>query len=174
MKPAAFTVHGTSYKDLKDVPELSQVGRDMNKFFDKLLKDYDHGILVAHNGATDFQFLCCDYQRAGLTLPKKLKHTICTLKCLRRFSGLAYRKATSDEWTVKTKKGKNSMSIDACATFVLQKRTPPTTFEEHCGKHHEAEPDVRGIATILFDYKELGKAGLYHVPQNIQHEGKGL
>ena len=46
-KPSAFAVHDMSYKDLKDVPKFSQVGRDMNKFFDKLLKDYDHGILVA-------------------------------------------------------------------------------------------------------------------------------
>ena len=116
----------------------------MNRFFDKNLRDYDAGILIAHNGATDFQFLCCDMQRAGLTLPPKLTHTICTLQCLRRFSGLAYRKATAEQWTVLTKKGKPSMCVNACATFTLSHRPTPGTFKQVCDRHHDAHVDVKG------------------------------
>ena len=162
IKPAAYNVHKISYNDLKGAPSFRQVGTRINAFFSRLLQQYDAGVLVAHNGATDFQFLCCDYQRADLVLPPKLKHTICTLQCLRRFGALAYRKAKPEEWSVLTKSGKPSMNITSCSTFTLQKRMPPSTFEETCGRHHDAEADVRGVAVIMFDYKELGDTGLYH------------
>ena len=89
IKPAAYNVHKLSYSDLKDAPSFREVGRKMNSFFARWLQNFDAGVLVAHNGATDFQFLCCDFQRVGLTLPPKLQHTICTLQCLRRFGSFA-------------------------------------------------------------------------------------
>ena len=161
VKPSAYAVHGISYRDLKDAPSFSIVGRRMNEFFERVLQNFDAGVLVAHNGSTDFQFLSCDYIRAGLTLPTKITHTLCTLQSIRRFSGLAYRKAPADQWTVLTAKGNPSMSVNACATFVLAKRTPAGSFEKDCGKHHEAEADVKGVAVILFDKRELGKMGLW-------------
>lgn len=92
IKPAAYNVHKISYNDLRGAPSFREVGKKMNSFFVRVMQQYDAGVLVAHNGATDFQFLCCDFQRVGLTLPPKLQHTICTLQCLRRFGSLAYRK----------------------------------------------------------------------------------
>ena len=113
IKPAAYAVHGISYRDLKDAPKFSEFGDRLNVIFEDILKDFDAGVLVAHNGATDFQFLCCDYQRAGLEIPKKINHTLCTLQCLRRFSALAYRKATPEQWTVLTQSGKPSVLMPA-------------------------------------------------------------
>ena len=162
IKPAAYEVHGISYNDLRDAPKFSEVGRRLNTFFDKVLQDFDNGVLVAHNGATDFQFLCCDYQRVGLRIPAKITHTMCTLQTLRRFSSLAYRQATPEQWTLLTKTGKPSLCVKPCATFVLSKRSPPATFESECGTHHEALPDVKGVAVMLFDYRELGNKGIWH------------
>ena len=130
IKPAAYNVHKIGYNDLKDAPSFREVGEKMNVFFSGVLRKYDAGVLIAHNGVTDFQFLSCDYQRAGLVFPAKLQHTICTLQCLRRFSGLTYRKVKPEEWSELTKAGKLSMDITSCATFTLQKRNPPTTFAE--------------------------------------------
>ena len=65
IKPAAYNVHKISYKDLKDAPSFEEVGRKMNTFFARQLERFDAGVLVAHNGATDFQFLCCDFQRVA-------------------------------------------------------------------------------------------------------------
>ena len=163
VKPSAYAVHGISGYDLKNEPPFSVVGVELNKFFTAHLQDYDAGVLVAHNGSTDFQFLCCDMQRAGLVVPSKLSHTICTLQTIKRFSSLAYRKAKPEEWTVLTAKGNTSMSIDACDTFVLSnKRSPPGNFERDYGRHHEAFADVKGVATILFDHQELGDQGLWY------------
>lgn len=82
IKERAFAVHGISAADLADAPPFERVGRDMNVFFDTHLGGHDAGVLVAHNGATDFQFLSCDYIRAGLKLPAKITHTICTLQVI--------------------------------------------------------------------------------------------
>ena len=54
------------------------------------------------------------------------------------------------------------MSISACATFTLSKRNPPSTFEETCGRHHEALADVKGVAVILFDKNEHASTGIWH------------
>ena len=59
IKPSAYAVHGISYSDLVDECKFPEVGRRMNNFFDRNLRGFDSGVLVAHNGATDFQFLCC-------------------------------------------------------------------------------------------------------------------
>ena len=162
IKPSAYAVHGISYQDLKDAPTFKEVGLRMNRFLERVLQGFDNGVFVAHNGSTDFQFLSCDYIRAGLAIPSKIKHTICTLQCLRRFSGLAYRKATPDQWTTLTAKGNPSMCVPACANFVLAKRTPPAKFEMVCGRHHDPVADVKGVGVMFFDYKELGTKGLWY------------
>ena len=54
------------------------------------------------------------------------------------------------------------MCINVCADFVLSKRPIPGTFETVCGTHHESMSDVKGIAVILFDERELGHQGLQH------------
>ena len=83
------------------------------------------------------------------------------MKTLRRFASLAYRKATPEQWSVLTAKGKPSLSIDACATFTLLKRLPAGSFENDCGRHHEALADVKGVAVIMFDEQELHDKGLW-------------
>ena len=82
IKPSAHAVHGISYRDLRDAPTFDVVGRKMNQFFTRVLQNFDSGVLVAHNGSTDFQFLSCDYIRAGLTMPTKITHTLCTLQSM--------------------------------------------------------------------------------------------
>ena len=153
IKAAAYSVHGISSRDLREQPTFTTVGKRLNTFFNAVLTDFDAGILVAHNGSTDFQFLSCDYLRAGLTIPTKITHTICTLQTLRRFKTLAYHKGPIDEWTVLTDKGNRSLCVNAAATFVLSKRDPPSTFESFCGRHHEALADVKGVGVIFFDQK---------------------
>ena len=82
IKAQARAVHGISAEDLKDAPPFVVVGREMIAFFNEHLENFDAGVLVAHNGATDFQFLSCDFIRAGLKFPAKLTHTICTLQVI--------------------------------------------------------------------------------------------
>ena len=159
IKPSAFAVHGISAFTLKDEPSFRTVGTNLNAFFNSM---YDAGVLVAHNGSTDFQFLACDYLRAGLQLPVKIAHTMCTLKTVKRFSSLAYRKANPAQWSVLTDKGNCSMCVNAMATFALKQKDPPATFESHCGRHHDAQADVKGVAVILFDYDLLGKNGMWY------------
>lgn len=57
IKPSAYAVHGISYAQLRGEPKFAEVGRRIKSFFEKCLQHYDAGVLVAHNGATDFQFL---------------------------------------------------------------------------------------------------------------------
>ena len=69
-----------------------------------------------------------------------------------------------------TAKGNPSYSVDACATFVLQKREVPGTFESVCGRHHDPAADVKGDAVIFFDKNELGKTGLWWKVFRSQHK----
>ena len=54
------------------------------------------------------------------------------------------------------------MCVYAFTTFVLSKRSPPTTFEQACGTHHDAQTDTKGVAVMFFDRNELGNKGLWH------------
>ena len=163
IKDAAYKVHGISKKDLQDEDGFQVVGPKMMLWLQSHVEDVDTGILVAHNGSTDFQFLCALCVRYKLTLPTKITHTFDTLVMIRRFGSLAYRKASVKEWTEFTKKGRISYSVSACATFVLSKRSPPTDFQTVCGMHHDGMADARGLYVLLFDGDELGKAGLEHL-----------
>ena len=82
IKPAAYAVHDISRHDLRDEPSFAVVGPQLNRFFDEMMQNHDAGVLVAHNGSTDFQFMCCDYQRAGIEIPSKISHLLCTLQVL--------------------------------------------------------------------------------------------
>ena len=165
IKPAAYRVHGISYTDMKDKDDFNKIGPVMTAWLQSHLTavDTDTGVLVSHNGSTDFQFLCKEYAKHGLKLPAKMTHTFDTLQVIRRFSSLAYRKASVSEWTERTKKGKPSYSVNACATYALQQRATPTDFESECGEHHDAMADAMGIYVILFDKAELGVKGLQHL-----------
>lgn len=171
IKEAAYRTHKISRQDLIAEDKFDVVGPRMSAWLSSHLHSVDAGVLVAHNGSTDFQFLCAAYVRHGLPLPPKLTHTLDTLSLLRRFSSLGYRKASVGEWTELTKTGKPSLSVNACATYTLSKRTPPTDFETVCGMHHDAMADVRGIAIIMFDWDELGTKGLQHL---IQQQSRPL
>ena len=138
------------------------VAKDLNNWFNKLLANAQCGVLVSHNTATDVQYLCCEYQRAGMKLPKKIKYVIDTLTTLRRFSSLQYRKVAPADWPELTKKGKLSMGVKSCAIYALSKRDKPETFVQACGEHHDADADTRAVAVILFDSDQFGNKGLYH------------
>ena len=155
IKEAAYKVHGICRAHLAREETFDKVGPKMSTWLNSHLHSVDTGVVVAHNGSTDFQFLCAHYIRHGLSLPPKLTHTLDTLKLIRRFASLAYRKASVDEWTEKTPKGRPSFSVNACATYVLSKRNPPTDFETECGIHHDAMTDVRGVGIIMFDGNQL-------------------
>ena len=127
---------------------------------------YSAGVLVSHNTATDVQFLVVEYLRAGVALPPKIKLCLDTYKTMTRFSSVSYRKVPPEEWKRvcvlcenkgMTKTGKLSMGVKPCATFALSKRTPPETFVEACGEHHDAEADTRAVAAILFDRDQFEK-----------------
>lgn len=65
-----------------------------------------------------------------------------------------YRKAKSVD--VVDSKGNPSMCVNVCATFVLSKRSTPTTFEQACGTHRDdAQTDTKGVSVMLFDQNEL-------------------
>ena len=70
-------------------------------------------------------------------------------------------RASVENWTVQTKTRKNGLCINASATFTLQQRTPPGTFEWVCGWHHEALADVKGVRVIVYDSSEHGVTGLW-------------
>ena len=97
IKQAAYNVHGISRSDLADEETFDKVGPRMTTWLNAHLHTVDTGVVVAHNGSTDFQFLCTHYIRHGLELPPKLTHTLDTLKLIRRFPSFAY--IVSQLWT---------------------------------------------------------------------------
>lgn len=156
----AYQVHGISGNDLKTEMSFDVVGKQMVQFFQKHLRGQDSGVLVAHNTSTDLQFLCCEFIRAGLKLPVKIKHGLCTYQTIKRLK-LAYSRASDADWTETTKTGARCYSVKCCAQYALSQRSPPGSFEADCGRHHEAEADVKAVATILFDHKVFPKFGLW-------------
>ena len=93
ISPHCIKVHDITERDLVTAAPFSLVGSVLVKWMHGLLNGGKAGVMVAHNGATDFQFLYASLIRAGLKLPPMIKHQLCTLQTLRRFSSLAYRKA---------------------------------------------------------------------------------
>ena len=136
---------------------------ELQAWFTEQMQDKE-GVLVSHNSSVDIQFLLCEYIRAGITLPSRMKYGLDTLKTLTRFSSLAYRKVTPEQWPpgYLTKTGKTSMGVKPCAVYALSKRTRPVSFAEACGNHHDADADTRAVAVILFDEKQFGNKSLYH------------
>ena len=62
----------------KQFPEVAQ---ELNEWLLSQLGDTPRtGVLVAHNDATDAQFLSCEYQRADMLLPPKANLVLDTLK----------------------------------------------------------------------------------------------
>lgn len=147
---------------LRNESIFPDVAKDLNNWFNNLLSDASCGVLVSHNTATDVQYLCCEYQRAGMKLPANINHVLDTLTTLRRFGSLVYRKVAPENWTELTAKGKLSMGVKPCATYALSQRANPETFVQACGEHHDADADTKAVAVILFDYDQFGDQGLYH------------
>ena len=158
----AFKVHGISDGDLEKEDNFSVVGTSLNKFFATHLQGCDVGVLVAHNTSTDLQFLCCEYIRASLTLPVKIKYGLCTYQTIKRLK-TAQSTAADSDWTETTETGARRYSVKCCAQYALSKRTPPRTFETACGRHHEATADVKAVAVILFDNDVFPKTGLWDI-----------
>ena len=150
--------------DLRNEPTFAAVVRKLNRWFKNQMsaQGCTAGVLVSHNAATDFQFLQCEYIRAGMRLPSAIKLGLDTYKTLTRFSSICYRKVSKEQWPLLTKTGKLSMGVKPCAIYALSKRTPPQKFEDECGEHHDAEADTRAIAVILFDVSLFGSKSLYH------------
>ena len=154
--------------DLLNEPTFPAVAKMLNRWFKAQMSAQrcNAGVLVAHNAATDFQFLQCEYIRAGIRLPSAIKHGLDTYKVLTRFSSVCYRKVPTDQWPLLTKTGKLSMGVKPCAMYALSKRLPPQQFEDVCGEHHDAEADTRAIAVILFDLSLFGDKSLYNTVFN--------
>ena len=134
----------------------------LNEWFVAQLGDNKTGVLVAHNSATDAQFLSCEYQRANMLLPPQTNLVLDTLKCIKRFGSLVYRKVAKEEWSILTDKGAPSMGVKPCAIYALRHRDPPETFALACGEHHDADADTRAVAVVLFDWEQFRKAGLWY------------
>ena len=66
------------------------------------------------------------------------------------------------DWSKLTKTGKLSTGVKPCAIYALSKRSPPETFEQACGSHHDADADTRAVAAILYDQEQFGSNGLHN------------
>ena len=159
-----LTHAGLSYEDLKHEKPFKDVAVELQSWFKVQMQGGKAGVLVSHNTAVDIQFLITEYQRAGMRFPSNMDKGLDTLKVLRRFSSLAYRRVAVEDWPEGhlTKTGKPSMGVKPCAIYALSKREPPQTFDEVCGEHHDADADTRGVQVILFDEKQFGQRSLYH------------
>lgn len=153
---------GIRNQDLVNEEHFPTVGRALNKWFTDQLQDTPIGVLVSHNTATDIQFICCEYIRAGIEFPPQIQLGLDTMKTLKRFSSICYRKVSKEDWPQLTNKGALSMGVKPCAIYALRHRDPPKTFSEVCGTHHDADADTRAVAVILFDQKEFTETGLHH------------
>ena len=150
-------------QDLKDEPCLRDSVIAVNDWLGQFLDTSTVGVLAAHNGNTvDFQYFACSFIRSKVAAHPSIVYTIDTLHLIRKIKCCAYQKATVEEWTEFTPPPcrKKQMSVTACATYVLQKRETPTTFEEFCGSHHDSAADTKGVQVILWDYAALGNHGL--------------
>ena len=153
---------GITYEDVRNCPQFNVIGPQLNAWFERLLQHRSAGVLVAHNTATDIQFLCCENQRVSICLPPKIRFGLDSMTTLKRFSTLIYRKVPATEWPELTKAGKLSMGVKPCATYALSKRDPPEKFETVCGDHHDCDVDTLGVKVIVFNQKEFPTNGLHH------------
>ena len=153
---------GLSYEDLRKEKQFSEVGVDLQAWFINQMQGFEAGVLVSHNTAVDIQFLCAEYQRAGMRFPDGMEKGLDTLGVLKRFTSLAYRQVASEDCPEGhlTKTGKPSMGVKPCAIYALSKRDSPELLEDVCGEHHDA--DTRMVGVILFDEKQFDKRSLYH------------
>ena len=154
---------GIRNQDLANEKHFPDVAQMLNEWLVSQLGDISTGVLVAHNAATDVQFLCCEYQRSGMSLPPQINLVLDTMKCLKRFASLVYRKVAKEDWPQLTDKGALSMGVKPCAIYALRHRDPPETFAVACGEHHDADADTRAVAVVLFDQKQFGSQGLWHL-----------
>ena len=154
-------------KDLVGKAKFPAVAKELNEWFKDYMQAGQTGVLVSHNTPVDVQFLVCEYLRAKMKLPSQIKLCLDTLATIKRFSSLAYRKATAQVWPwnsdakYRTKTGKPSMGVKPCAMYALQKRQPSENFADTCGDHHDALADARAVAVVLFDFLQFGKKSLY-------------
>ena len=98
-----------------------------------------------------------------MVLPQQCILVLDTLKCVKRFGSVAYRKVPKEEWPLLTDKGAPSMGVKPCAIYALRNRDPPETFASVCGEHHDADADTRAVAVVLFDWVQFQKKGLWHL-----------
>ena len=164
------TMTGIRNQDLVNEKHFPEVAQILNEWLVSQLGDNTAsiGVLVSHNATTDAQFLSCEYQRAGMLLPSQTNLVLDTLKCLKRFASLVYRKVDKEDWPQLTDKGALSMGVKPCAIYALRHRDPPETFAIACGEHHDADADTRAVAVILFDRQQFGKNGLWYLVSKLK------
>ena len=73
---------GLHEKDLLNEDKFDVVGKDFVSWMKTMVREEDVGVLVAHNGSVDFQFLALEFQRTkgALQMPPNVQTTLCTLQ----------------------------------------------------------------------------------------------
>ena len=95
---------GLTEDQLRSEPKFDVVGRDFISWIGELVGERDAGVLVAHNGTVDFQFLAVELLRLKeeVKLPSNVETTLCTLINSKSFGG--YLEAVDESWGL-TEKG---------------------------------------------------------------------
>ena len=184
INPRAQAVHGISAEDLETEMDFSVVGVEFVTWMESFLGDGDVGVLVAHNGdSCDFQFLCAEMWRWGLTMPKEVCYTLDTLSVIREYKDIPYcpnavEKLSEEEWPERTATGLPRLTCSAIVNVLLKdpKRIAlrgrkihlglgEGTFDTVCGVAHSALADAVGCAVVMFDKKgmepKLAKGRVY-------------
>jgi DNA polymerase III epsilon subunit-like protein len=158
----AYKVHGITEKALRKCEGFAVVGKKFIDWMATQLGPQDTGILVAHNGCCDYQFLACECIRFKMELPEKVKFTLDTYRNVARFKKLDYH--TSKDWPKLTPAGKNCVSVGCIVKYLLQRPerillhgdsldlgSGARTFQQVCGTAHNGLADAIGAAIILMD-----------------------
>ena len=185
INPRAQAVHGISDEDLETELDFSVVGVEFVNWMESFLGEADDvGVLVAHNGdSCDFQFLCAEMWRWGLTIPKEVRYTLDTLSVIREYKDIPYcpnavEKLGEEEWPERTATGLPRLTCSAIVNVLLKdpKRIAlrgrkihlglgEGTFDTVCGVAHSALADAVGCAVVMFDKKgmepKLAKGRVY-------------
>jgi len=184
INPRAQAVHGISAEDLETELDFSVVGVEFVTWMESFLGDGDVGVLVAHNGdSCDFQFLCAEMWRWGVTMPKDVRYTLDTLSVVREYKDIPYcpnavEKLGVEEWPERTATGLPRLTCSAIVNVLLKdpKRIAlrgrkihlglgEGTFDTVCGVAHSALADAVGCAVVMFDKRgmepKLAKGRVY-------------
>ena len=155
----AIKCHGLTWETLRRYPLIGARLPSLITFFERMVRGYKTGILVAHNGnGCDFPYLAVELARAKLTLPDSVAWYTCdTYYAIKnRFKNLYPSDPPS--WPVRTEAGNPKRSVEAIVDYCL--KTRPSLIAEHgedasfantFGAAHDAMADALGHSVIYFD-----------------------